>query len=149
MSREVSGQTDVMRIETLYHADKEKTEACIFELLVWLHSLISQARYGGVASSSNPPNHRSRSSMLSVKDKEMLANVGGNVFKTGVRSKNFAASKTKISKLNRLTKSSREYPMSGATKKDPIVRWPSCDPVIDFDICWIKTLDVIDGLESI
>lgn len=40
-------------METLYHADKEKTDACILDLVVWLHILISYSR--------PPPNNRSPS----------------------------------------------------------------------------------------
>ncbi|KQK06091.1 hypothetical protein BRADI_2g24380v3 [Brachypodium distachyon] len=40
----LSGQMDLTRIETLYHAEKEKTEAHILELVVWLHHLISRSR---------------------------------------------------------------------------------------------------------
>lgn len=35
------GQADP--IETLYHADKARTEDCILELVVWLHHLVSQS----------------------------------------------------------------------------------------------------------
>lgn len=34
----------MIRIETLYHADKVKTEAYITDQLVWLHFLVTQSR---------------------------------------------------------------------------------------------------------
>ncbi|XP_028965280.1 protein PSK SIMULATOR 1-like [Malus domestica] len=36
--------TDLLRIETLHHADKNRTEAYILELVVWLHHLVNQSR---------------------------------------------------------------------------------------------------------
>ncbi|KAL2942777.1 S-adenosylmethionine synthase [Bienertia sinuspersici] len=42
-------KADVIRIETLYHADKEKTEASITDQLVWLHYLVSQSRISSIS----------------------------------------------------------------------------------------------------
>ncbi|XP_024020364.1 uncharacterized protein LOC21399486 isoform X2 [Morus notabilis] len=141
-----ASHTDVLRIETLYHADKEKTEACIFELLVWLHHLISQARNDDVVSSSQPP--ECLSSKLTFEDQEMLDDVGKKISTPGFsKSQNFDASKSKakLRKHHRLTKSSRDSPTSETNNRFAI-RWPSYGPVIDFDIDRIKALDVIDGL---
>lgn len=139
-----AGHTDITRIETLYHADKERTEAYIVELLVSLHHLISQPRTGNVASSSGKPDHSP--SKLTLKDHEMLEDVGKKISTPGIsKSQNFGVSKTKLRMHQRLTKSSRESPTS-ETNNCSGVRWLSCSPVIDFDIDRNKALDVIDGL---
>lgn len=42
-------KADVIRIETLYHADKVKTEAYITDQLVWLHYLVTQSRMASIS----------------------------------------------------------------------------------------------------
>jgi hypothetical protein len=39
-----AGAADIIQIETLHHADKEKTEAYILEQLLWLHHLVSKTK---------------------------------------------------------------------------------------------------------
>lgn len=40
-----NAQNNLIRLQTLYHADKQKTDLYILELVTWLHHLISLARH--------------------------------------------------------------------------------------------------------
>ncbi|XP_072964874.1 protein PSK SIMULATOR 1 [Typha angustifolia] len=168
MNRKPTGQTDLIRMETLHHADKEKTEAYILDLVVWLHHLISQSRpaNGGVRSPIKSPvrsptqkgltvtlpasKTNNPSSVLTQEDQEMLRDVKYRKFIPGIsKSQEFNTTRSRLSKHDRLSKSNNHSPTSCGSKRDFSTRRASMVPVIDFDIDRLKALDVIDRVDDL
>ncbi|KAG1369902.1 Zinc finger protein Pegasus [Cocos nucifera] len=158
-----AGQTDFIKIETLHHAEKDKTDAYILDLVVWLHHLISQCRSGngGIKSPIKSPirsptknslvislvhnKSDNPTSMLTQEDQEMLRYVNFRKLTPGIsKSQEFDTAKLRLSKHDRLSKSSSHSPTSESTKELSWSRNPSVAPIINFDIDRIKVLDVID-----
>lgn len=165
MNRKAAGQTELIRIETLHHADKEKTELYILESVVWLHHLVIQSKAcnGGTKSPGISP-IRSPNQItvqltekpvsplptLTVEDQQMLQDVSKRRLIPGIsKSQEFDTAKIRLSKYHRLSKSSN-HTLTCESRNDPFpIKRPSSIPVIDFDIDKGKALDVIDRVDDI
>ncbi|KAK1273826.1 hypothetical protein QJS04_geneDACA009584 [Acorus gramineus] len=150
----------VIRIETLYHADKEKTDEIILELVTWLHLLVSQIRNKGhykfnapirsptrkeSLSSQNTPlesskktNSYTKMSLLSQEDRDMLEEVISRKLVPG------------ISKSQELTyhkkRTKRELGCSRSSGSSPAREFSAA---VDLKHRRINALDIMDGLDMI
>ena len=164
----LSGEMDLTRIETLYHAEKDKTEAHILELVVWLHHLISKSRAangdvrspikspvrsptqkGHAIRSQQPDQANSSSPILTPEDQDMLSCVKYRKFVPGISKSQEFDTKSRHNKHSRLCKSNSHSPTGGSRKDLLSVRRFSTLPVIDFEIDRTKALDLIDRLDDL
>ncbi|KAJ1386604.1 hypothetical protein SESBI_40654 [Sesbania bispinosa] len=156
-------QAGIMRVETFHHADKDKVEYYILELLLWLHRLAIKIKAGSdtgkvrsaIKSSVGPPLEKTdRQStnallpMLTIDEQNMLQDVSKKTRIRGIsKSLDFDNLETRLRENYALTKSSSLS--SSKSKEISFNRILSKLPVIDFDIDRERTLNMIDRLDVI
>ncbi|KAG0499745.1 hypothetical protein HPP92_004436 [Vanilla planifolia] len=165
VSHKHAGPFNPIRIETLYHAEKEMTDACIVELITWLHQLISLSRPGKsffprspakspirftlpkyvsttASLPSDPCPTTSSSSALTLEDQELIRGIKVDEMAPGIsKSQEFAVGMPRLRKHHRLNKSSNHSPVSELKhepKKKPLF------PIAVFEKDPGKALDAIE-----
>ncbi|KAL2347153.1 hypothetical protein Fmac_001153 [Flemingia macrophylla] len=161
---EVNRKSGVMRIETFHHADKDKVEYYILELLIWLHRLAIRRKavsdagkirspikspVGAAAvQKTNKQSTNAALSLLSIDEQNMLQDVK---YKISIRriskSLDFDSGNIRLRENSRLTRSRSHS--SSKSKEMSFNRIVSKLPVIDFDIDKERALNVIDRLDVV
>ncbi|CAJ2676768.1 unnamed protein product [Trifolium pratense] len=160
-----TAKNDVMRIETFHHADKEKVENYILELLLWLHRLAVKSKAGSdvgelksaikspvgtVLQKTNQQSTNAVSPLLTTDEQIMLKDVSNKIPVRGMsksKSLDFDSVKTALTDNSKLIKSN-SYSTS-RNKELSYNRICSKVPVIDFGIDKKRALDVIDRVNVV
>ncbi|KAL0680733.1 hypothetical protein Bca4012_047580 [Brassica carinata] len=151
---------EILRIETLYHASKEKTEIYILGQIIWLQHLVtkakSEARGGPRLSSIKSRNQQLVSEPLSVtlvtdEEQKMLEEASKRK-KRGTpcvsKSHDFDSEYSRVRKWDPLSRSSEYFRGVRRSKSAAVMkRFSSGYPLLDFVIDKEKALDVIDRVD--
>lgn len=142
--------SNLIRLQTLYHAEKRKVDSCILELVSWLHRLVSLVRYrdNGVKAlpqrsptrkgtninieRRNTDNTESHKSQLSSEDRNLLEEVikGRNLNPGLSKSQEFTVVKSKKNRIWAVSRSMGSSPRRGMEQHT------------------VHDLDILDGLDS-
>ncbi|KAG5031818.1 hypothetical protein JHK85_015800 [Glycine max] len=151
-------KTGVMQIETFHHADKDKVEYYILELLLWLHRLAIRSKAVSDAGKVRPAikspvgtalqNTNEQISLLTIDEQNMLLDLNKKIpIRRISKSLDFDSLNIRFRENCRLAKSRSHS--SSRSKEISFNRIFSKLPVIDFDIDKERALNVIDRLDVV
>ncbi|KAK4387453.1 protein PSK SIMULATOR 2 [Sesamum angolense] len=145
--KKTSTPNNVIRLQNLYHADKRKADACILELVTWLHRLISLVRYRDNGLKVLP--FRSPTTKGLNFNIESLSNSNNKIHKAqlNLEDKNLLEEVIKRRKLVPGLSKSQELVM-GKRKKVWVSRSAGGSPRGGLAHPKANVLDILDGLDT-
>ncbi|RZC55201.1 hypothetical protein C5167_014056 [Papaver somniferum] len=154
-NKKTSGQNSLMRIQTLYHAEKEKTDTYILELVTWLHRMISQIRNRDNGSNKSLAPVRSLSQkavvlLVETQEDPPRKNQTNFVFQLSPEIQDMLAD-VSFRRLNPRISKSQEFRSRGKRRTTSRLRMSKSSgssPTREFNETKTNSLDVIDGLET-
>lgn len=178
LDRRLPGHNELTLVQTFHYAEKERTEYYIFELIVWLHHLVSRAKNSLNGNKSpikspvrspikktanlpatNPENPTPTANgqdkpllELSEADRDMLKAVNFRKLTPGIsKSQEFDTAKLRSidESTCKLIKSNSHSPTTNTKNEFNGLRRHSTLPNLDFDINRTKALDVIDRVDNL
>ncbi|VFQ62461.1 unnamed protein product [Cuscuta campestris] len=150
--RKTTIQNNLIRLQTLYHADKKKMDTFILEIVTWLHRLIGLVRYKGprippgrsaacrgppclsnshAAEILSPNDQKKNNGQLSVEDKALL--------EEAMKRRNIVSGMSKSQEFVISNKGRQIWALSRSTGSSPRTV-PECPTA--------NLLDILDGLGS-
>ncbi|KAM7517989.1 hypothetical protein LguiB_016951 [Lonicera macranthoides] len=143
--------TDIIRIDTLHYADKEKTEVYILDLVLWLNHLINQTK--GVAGGGPGINSPMKAPIQSAANQNAAStttppaiSIEDQQTRAVSENQDMESVENMLLKQERLSESSNHNLKMGT---DEIDQKHNCGvPVIDFGVDKEKALDVIDRVDA-
>ncbi|KAL3737092.1 hypothetical protein ACJRO7_025937 [Eucalyptus globulus] len=149
LNQRPTGKGNFIRINTLYHADKEKTDPYIVELLFWLHQLVCKRRAmnNGVTCSLDL-------TVSSLSDGEITLSSHSSRRDVNKRKLMRSTSETLISETGNPYSCYYHLPCAGScdppTNTSPGVSVPILKTLsMDLGIDMMTALDVIDGIPAL
>ncbi|XP_073142752.1 protein PSK SIMULATOR 2-like [Henckelia pumila] len=141
--KKTDAHNNLIRLQTLYHADKQKVESCILELVTWLHHLISLVRYrdnGHRPLPKSPPT--CKQSNVNAKNLKL------HKYKITLEDRNLLEEVMKRRKLALGLSKSQEFAKTKNNKGWSLSRSTGSSPRRELNHPKADALDILDGLDS-
>ncbi|KAK4351869.1 hypothetical protein RND71_027387 [Anisodus tanguticus] len=140
-------QVNLIRLQTLYHADKQKMDYHVLELVTWLHRLISLVRFNGPK--AFPGRSPTRKGSLILQTEVTNTNSKTTKVQISVEDRNLLEKVMKRQSLVPGRSKSQEFLLPKNRKKVwALSRSMGNSPCTEFKNPKANVLDILDGLDS-